>query len=154
MRRHAWVTAFGFLAVAIGASTLGAEDKDADKKDKDKLQGTWNALSGESSGKEQKEATEHSLIFEGDKFSVKKGDKVMVKGTFKVDASKKPKEIDMEIADGPDDVKGKKAQGIYKLEGDELTWCVDEPGSGDRPKEFATKEGTKSMLVKLKKEKK
>ena len=152
MRRHAWVMVFGFFVGTIGASMLvAADDKDADKKDKEKLQGTWNAVSSESGGKEQKEATEHSLVFEGDKFSVKKGDKVMVKGTFKVDASKKPKEIDMEIADGPDDVKGKTAQGIYKLEGDELSWCVDEPGSGNRPKEFATKEGTKTMLVKLKK---
>jgi len=152
MKRRACVMVFGLFVAMIGVSTLvGAEDKDADKKDKDKLQGTWNAVSGESGGKEQKEATEHSLVFEGDKFSVKKSEKVMVKGTFKVDASKKPKEIDMEIADGPDDVKGKTALGIYKLEGDELTWCVDEPGSGNRPKEFATKEGTKTMLVKLKK---
>ncbi len=155
MRRHVLVMVFGFFAAAIGVSTLvGAEDKDADKKDKDKLQGTWNAVSGESGGKEQAEAKEHSLIFKGDEFSVKRGDKVLVKGKFKIDSSKKPKTIDMEIAEGSDDVKGKTAEGIYKVEGDGLTWCVDEPGSGNRPKEFATKEGTKTMLVKLKREKK
>ena len=36
-------------------------------------------------------------------------------------------------------------------------WRLDEPGepgSGNRPKEFATKEGTKTILVKLKREKK
>jgi len=155
MRECARLMVFGFLVAMIGlAAVVRADDKDADKKDKGKLQGTWNAVSGESGGKEQPEAKEHSLIFKGDEFSVKKGDKVMVKGKFKIDSSKKPKTIDMDIAEGSDDVKGKTAEGIYKLEGDDLTWCVDEPGSGNRPKEFATKEGTKTMLVKLKREKK
>ena len=155
MRRHAWLVVFGFLAATIGVSTLvGAEDKDADKKDKEKLQGTWNAVSGESGGKEDAEAKEHALVFKGDEFNVKRGDKVIIKGTFKIDSSKKPKTIDMEIVEAPGDDTGKTALGIYKLEGDDLTWCVDEPGSGNRPKEFASKEGTKTMLVKLKREKK
>src|SRR5262249_20085258 len=105
MSRHAWVMVFGLFAATIGVSTLvGAEDKDADKKDKDKLQGTWNAVSGEQGGKEQPDAKEHLLIFKGNEFSIKKGDKVMVKGTFKIDASKKPKSIDMEISEAEGDV--------------------------------------------------
>ena len=142
------------LLGTIGLAAVAVADEAADKKDKEKLKGTWTAVSGEKEGKEDAEAKEHALVFEGDKFSVKKGDKIVVRGTFKIDASKSPKTMDIEISEGPDDVKGKTAQAIYALEGDELTWCVAEPGSGERPEKLATKEGVKHMLVKLKREKK
>ena len=148
------VLAVGVLLAAIGLAAAAVADDAADKKDKEKLQGTWAAVSGEKEGKEDPEAKEHALVFEGDKFSVKKGDQVVVRGTFKIDASKSPKTMDIEISEGPEDVKGKTAQAIYALDGDELTWCVAEPGSGKRPEKLATKEGVKHMLVKLKREKK
>jgi uncharacterized protein (TIGR03067 family) len=148
------VLAVGALLATIGLAALVVADEAADKKDKEKLQGTWNAVSGEKEGKDDPEAKEHALVFEGDKFSVKRGDKVFVRGTFKIDASKSPKTMDIEISEGPDDVKGKTAKAIYALDGDELTWCVAEPGSGERPEKLATKEGVKQMLVKLKREKK
>jgi uncharacterized protein (TIGR03067 family) len=142
-----------FLAT-IGLAAAAVADDAADKKDKEKLQGTWTAVSGEKGGQEDPEAKEHVLIFEGDKFSVQKGDKVAVRGTFKIDASKSPKTMDLEITEGPADVKNKTAQAIYALDGEELTWCVAEPGSGERPEKLATKEGVKHVLVKLKREKK
>src|SRR5262249_38938548 len=129
-------------------------ETDADKKDKDKLQGNWNAISSELGGKEKPEAKENSLAFKGDEFSVTRGGEVFLKGTFKVDSSKNPKTIDMKIKEGRDDYEGETARGIYKLEGDGLTWRVGEPGSGNRPMAFATKEGTKTLLIKLKREKK
>jgi uncharacterized protein (TIGR03067 family) len=138
--------------------TLEAEDSraetDADKKDKENLQGTWNAVSGESRGKEEPHSKNFSLGFNGDEFSLKERGKVVVKGTFKVDSSKNPRIIDMKIEEGPGDSEGEMARGIYKLEGHELTWCVDEPGSGNRPKAFATKEGIETMLLRLTREKK
>jgi uncharacterized protein (TIGR03067 family) len=142
------------LLATLGLTAAAVADDAADKKDKEKLQGTWTAVSGEKGGKEDPEAKEHALVFEGDKFSVKKGDKVVVRGTFKINASKSPKTMDIEITEGPDDVKNKTAQAIYALDGDDLTWCVAEPGSGERPEKLATKEGVKHMLVKLKREKK
>src|SRR5262249_38813497 len=134
-------------------------ETDADKKDKEKLQGTWYVVSAESGGEENPDIKKqkHFLAIKGDEFSIRRGDEVMVKGTFKVDSSKKPKIINMKVKEGSkvnDDDEAETARGIYKLEGDELTWCVNEPGSGNRPKEFATKEGTKIMLFKLKREKK
>ena len=148
------VLAVGALLATIGLTAAVVADDAADKKDREKLQGTWTAVSGEKEGKDDPEAKEHTLVFEGNKFSVKKGDKVVVRGTFKIDASKSPKTMDIEISEGPEDVKGKTAQAIYALDGDELTWCVAEPGSGKRPEKLATKEGVKHMLVKLKREKK
>ena len=51
MRKHARLMVFGVLVAMIGLSGIvRAEDKDADKKAKDKLQGTWNAVSGENGG--------------------------------------------------------------------------------------------------------
>ena len=141
------------LAV-IGLAAVAVADDAADKKDKEQLQGTWTAVSGESEGKENAEAKEHVMVFDGDKFTVKRGDKVMVQGTFKIDASKSPKAMDMNITEGPEDVKGKTAHAIYELKGDELTWCVTHPGDGERPEKFATKEGAKQMLIKFKREKK
>jgi len=142
-----------FLAV-IGLAAAAFADDAADKKDKEKLQGTWMAVSGEKEGKDDPEAKEHALVFEGDNFMIKRGDKVFVRGTFKINAAKSPKTMDIDISEGPEDVKNKTAQAIYAVNGDELAWCVAEPGSGERPEKLATKEGVKHMLVKLKREKK
>jgi uncharacterized protein (TIGR03067 family) len=142
-----------FLAT-IGVVNVVLADDAANKKDKEKLQGTWQAISGEREGKDDPEAAKHSLVFDGDKFMIKRGDQVFVQGTFKIDASKAPRTMDIDITEGPDNVKNKTAQAIYALDGDDLTWCVAEPGSAERPEKLATKEGVKHMLVKLKREKK
>ena len=142
------------LLATIGLAAVAVADDAADKKDKEKLQGTWTAVSSEKEGKEDAEAKGHVLIFEGDKFSVKKDDKVIIRGTFKIDASKTPKTMDMKITEGPEKDKDKTAKSVYTLDGDDLTWCVAEPGSDERPEKLATKEGDKHMLVKFKREKK
>ncbi len=86
---------------------------------------------------------------------MKRGDEVVVKGTFKLDPTKKPKTIDMTVTEGRrEQDQGKELHGIYELTKDGLKWCTSEPGGTERPKEFATKEGTRDLFVTLKKEKK
>ena len=148
------VSAVVALIAALGLAAVALADDAADRKDKEMLQGTWMAVSGEKEGKDDPEAKEHAIVFEGDKFSIKKGDKVIVQGTFKIDASKSPKTMDLTVTEGPEKTKDKTALSIYVLDGDELTWCVSEPGSSERPEKLATKEGVKRMLVKFKREKK
>jgi uncharacterized protein (TIGR03067 family) len=147
-----------YVLTALAAGLLLAADakKDDAKKDQEALQGIWRPVSAEQGGKEQgDEAKEHALIFDKDTFTVKKGDEVMVKGTFKLDPSKKPKLIDMTVTEGRrDDDKGKELHGIYELDKESLKWCTCEPGGKERPTEFKTKEGTRELLVTLKKEKK
>ena len=145
------------FGTALLLSTVPAADekKDDAKKDQEALQGTWRPVSAEQGGKDQgDEAKEHTLTFEKDTFTVKRGGEVAVKGTFKLDPSKKPKAIDMTITEGRrDDDKGKELHGIYELTKDGLKWCTSMPGGTDRPKEFSTKEGTRELFVTLKKEK-
>src|SRR5947209_18483886 len=94
------------LAVLAAALLVAADDA---KKDQQALQGTWRPVSSERGGKaEGEEAKEHTLTFEKDTFTVKRGDQVMIKGTFTVDPAKKPKTIDMTVTQGRrDEDKGK-----------------------------------------------
>ncbi len=140
------------LAILAAALLVAADDA---KKDQAGLQGTWKPVSSEQNGKDTTdEGKEHTLIFEKDTFTVKRGDNVMIKGTFKLDPSKKPKTIDMTVTEGRrDEDKGKELHGIYELDGDTLKWCTGQPGTTERPTEFSTKAGGKELLVTLKKEK-
>ncbi len=144
-----FVTAFA--TVVLLSPSPAADDA---KKDQEALQGTWKPVSSEQGGKDQgDEAKQHTLTFEKDTFTVKRGDQVLLKGTFKLDPSKKPKAIDMTVTEGRgEDAKGKELHGIYELTKDGLKWCTCQPGGTDRPKEFSTKEGTRDLCVTLKKE--
>jgi uncharacterized protein (TIGR03067 family) len=122
----------------VSVSWLGAGDKDKPKQAKD-LEGTWTAAKGEA---------KMSLTFAGDKFTLTKsrGDKSEdITGTFKVDASKTPRALDMTITGGAskesERFKGKTALAIYKVDGDKLEWCANEPGKETRPKEFTSNDG-------------
>jgi uncharacterized protein (TIGR03067 family) len=143
------------LTVLVVGLLLGAEGKKDDAtKDRVALQGTWKVVSVERLGKAEGDPGDFVMAFIDDTFTVKKGDEVIVRGTFKVDPAKTPKTIDMKIAEAKKEQdNGKEVHGIYELGRDTLKWCAAEPGSTERPKEFATKEGTKDMLVTFKKEK-
>jgi uncharacterized protein (TIGR03067 family) len=130
-------------ALAVGL-TLAA---DAPARAQDKLDGTWVVVSAERGGKPHDAIKDDKVIFAGNKMTIKGKGKDQ-KLTIKVDASKKPKTVDF----SPEDMADKTAKGIYVLEGDELKVCMAPPDQ-ERPKEFATKEGSQLMLVKLKREK-
>jgi uncharacterized protein (TIGR03067 family) len=63
--------------------------------------------------------------------------------TYQLDASKQPKEIDMNMVGG-------RYQGIYKIEGDILTICVAGRPWQARPKEFTGSLGSGQMQFVLK----
>lgn len=74
-------------------------------------------------------------------------------GKLKLDGEAKPHPSwTIELTDGPGDVQGKKAKGVYKLEGDKLVVNISVPG-GDRPKDFEPEED-EIYRFELKKEKK
>jgi uncharacterized protein (TIGR03067 family) len=141
MGRHACL----LLAVSL---LIAADTKDA-KTDKDKVQGGWTMVSGETNGKPAPDEYRKNfkMTFSGDKLTVKFSNDKTKEGTYKLDSSKKPKEITITPSDGE-----KPLVGIYDLDGDNLKLCMSQPG-GDRPKEFAAKEGAGTMLLVLRRAK-
>src|SRR5438105_250465 len=140
------------LAVGVVTLSLALVHAGEGKTDKDKLQGTWRPVAGEQGGRPDPDAKEHTLTFSGDKFAIKRGDQTFIEGTFVLDPTKKPKAIDMNISGGKERFKGKTARGIYAFAGDELKWCVAEPGTEERPTDFKTA-GTNHLCVTFKREK-
>ena len=134
------------LALAAGAPPAG----DAAAKDKAALQGTWQSLKEEMrGGPAPGDARDHRMVFTGDEFKLVDGDKVLIRGTYTVDPTKTPRAMDMKITEGAGPDPEAPAQGIYELSGDELKWCVAEPGTAGRPDKFETK-GTTHVLIHLK----
>jgi uncharacterized protein (TIGR03067 family) len=144
-----------WLMTLVAGMLLAADTNKGDaKKDGDLLQGSWRAVSIETGGNTLKPERDSVTTFENDTFTVKKGDVVQVKGTFKIDASKNPKTIDLTVTGGQvEGDKGKVVRGICQVDKEMLKWCTAEPGDETRPKEFTTKEGTKHSLIIFKKEK-
>jgi uncharacterized protein (TIGR03067 family) len=104
--------------------------------DKDRLQGLWQAVKGEINGHEAAKA-------ELQLFQIHIKDNVMTflpdhrSATFELDMRKLPKTIDLVPNDGP--AKGTKLPaGIYSLNGDEFTVCLNNGSESDRPSEFKT----------------
>ena len=90
----------------------------------------------------------------GDKFTVKKDDKAILEGTFTIDATKSPAQIDLKVLkDYEDEWRGQTYLGIYQLDGDKLKLCCCEPSRDVRPGEFATK-GTDFVMVVMERVKK
>jgi len=130
------------LLVLTAGLLVAAEDAkdDAAKKDLKKMEGSWVLSSGVDNGKKASDTKlkDSRLTFEEDKHTVKVDGKTY-KGTHTLDATKKPKTIDVMDTEGP--FKGKTVLGIYELDGDEFKICYAAPGK-DRPKDFSAKAGT------------
>jgi len=143
------------LAAALFLSPSPAADTEVAKNDREALQGAWKIVASETGGMDRTEETKgHFIVFEGDIFALKKGDDIGLRGTIKLDPSKKPRAIDVTITEGGQEgEKGKVLHGIYELGTGTLKWCTSEPGGTNRPEQFSTKEGINHMLVTLKKEK-
>lgn len=111
--------------------------------DQEKFQGAWQRVSITDDGKKVEGAEKGSVVFSGSEYTLKDGDTVKGKGTYKLDASKTPKEFDVVPDAGP--YKGKTLKGIYKFDGDQLIYCLAGPDH-DRPTEFASPAGMKLRL--------
>jgi uncharacterized protein (TIGR03067 family) len=144
-----------FCAVCFvpGGSSILADDKTDVEKELRKFQGVWTIESMESGGKKipAEAMKDVTLIFEGDKYTVKNGKDVIQVGTQKLDASKSPKTLDGTVTEGFG--KGAVMPGIYEIDGDTLKVCFDEAGK-KRPTEFKTASGSQTTLVVYKRAKK
>jgi uncharacterized protein (TIGR03067 family) len=146
MRIALVVLFFTLLLTASGGTVARADDKADIEKELKKFHGTWTFESIEAGGKEQPAADFKGMTvaFEGDKYTVKKGDEVIQVATQKLDPSKSPKTIDVTVAEGLN--KGSIILGIYEVSGDTLKVCFDPEGK-KRPTEFKSAAGSENLVV-------
>ncbi|MBY0526435.1 MAG: TIGR03067 domain-containing protein [Gemmataceae bacterium] len=137
------------LTLFVAGMTIAADAKDDEAKELKRFAGTWTLVSGEKDG--QKLADEHvkksKITWKGKEVIVESPhqSKEPIKATMtRVDASKKPAEMDWERATGPDS--GKKMVAIYEWLGDDSYRIIFAPAGKDRPKEFTTKEGSGHIM--------
>ena len=105
---------------------LTADDK---QNDKDQLQGEWVVTSAEVAGKKSDGLKDKKLVLKGDKWTPPSGGTLK----FKIDAAKNPKQVDLMTDAGGDE---QTWPGIYKIDGDTLTFCRSAGPGGKRPTEF------------------
>jgi uncharacterized protein (TIGR03067 family) len=125
---------FALAAILLFAGALLADDKNDDRKE---FQGTWTIVDRKRADTKEP-VTAPTVVFEGGKYKIKAGDKVVEEGTFTVDGSKSPKQIEVAATEGMD--KGKKWHGIYEIKGDTMRAVVghtdrDRPAKYDDPPE-------------------
>jgi uncharacterized protein (TIGR03067 family) len=124
------------LVCGLGLLVAGSVATGGDAKSElAKLQGNWIV---EKDGKKIElkfDKSNFTISFEGKPF----------KGKFKIDPSKKPKQMDLTITEG-EKFKDQTALAIYELDGKSLKWCANEPGKEGRPAEFPDKEGDGKYL--------
>ena len=142
------------LTLSLAAHCLVNQDKA--KNDLDQLQGTWLTTSPVNDGKtlvDEKTAQKDpvKLAYEGNKWLIKVDNKTVAGGVFKIDSTKKPKEIDIFDESGMNNDKTK--LGIYELDGDTYKYCLA-PAGKPRPTEFTSKPGSGDSLGIMKREKK
>jgi len=137
-----------FVAL-LTATVLAADDRKDEKSDDGRkaFQGTWTIVETKKEGKKGEEpVSAPTVVFDGDKYRIKAGDKVVEEGTFKVDASKTPKQIEVAATAGTD--KGMRWHGVYELK-DESLRAVVGPTDKDRPAKLeAPGPGTRTFTLK------
>jgi uncharacterized protein (TIGR03067 family) len=139
------------LGLAVAAE-VPAADKDDDVKT---IQGTWVVDPDVYKDVKDKEVVKEMkavrVVIKGDSCTFKHLPGNEEKGSFRLDPSKKPKQIDL-----LSDMGTVQAQGIYELEKDHLKLCWDRQfKTQGRPTKFAhAKEGNDPFLLVLIREKK
>jgi len=133
------------LVMAAGLLLAADKPKDDAKGDKDQFQGSWKVVSGEHDGVTlpEEKTKELTVTFQGDKVTIRVGDKTEPEQTFKLDPARKPREIDVTPH----------AKGIYELKGDDLKIRFARGEGKPRPAGFADKTAEGEAQLVLKREK-
>jgi uncharacterized protein (TIGR03067 family) len=136
-----------FTALSGSVAAPGLKDKD-DKNDLKKFEGDWKVESWVQFG--QPVPMNAKWSFKGDKYALDM-ESNLEEGSIKLDQGKKLATIDLAITGGS--CKGKDQPGIYKLDGDTMTFCFAWPGTPDRPTDFASTQENRCILITLKRAK-
>ena len=137
--------------LVVGSLAVVAAEDDAAKGEIAKWQGTWRAVSMDHDGKAtpSEKLKPIKLTVEGANYKFENGD-FSESGRYRFDPSQKPKALDIVVGEGAS--KDKVYLVIYKIEGDELTICLESENK-HRPTEFTGKEGSGCVLEVWRREK-
>lgn len=136
----------GLLLSAPIATALDDDDAEFDAK---KMVGNWGYDSGTRAGEEvAADRLVGTIKITDSEITLPVGPDAEFVFAYKLDTSKTPVMIDMEIKSGP--VPEGKAVGIVKMEDGKLTLCYN-PMGGDRPAEFASTADNGAFMFVLKK---
>ncbi len=126
------------LVIAAATGAPAQAQSSAGKADLAALQGAWTIVSATSDGQSAPpDAIKDSRrTAHGDTTTVVIGGRLMLKATFVLNPTAKPKTIDYHVLDGMSPT-GSTQMGIYELKGDTARFCFAPPGQ-PRPGQFAT----------------
>ena len=136
----------GGAAKAEGKAQVVGKSEPAPAGPATEFEGEWQLVSGVMSGKAMSEAEVVWVkrVTRGNQTSVLAGPNTMLKVEFTFDPAASPKSIDYLNLAGSN--QGKRQLGIYKQEGDILTFCVAAPGVS-RPVKFESVAGDGRTLT-------
>jgi uncharacterized protein (TIGR03067 family) len=145
---------YGLKALAVCLlMAADAPKDDVAKRDLEMFHGYWQLVSAVRDGKQllPEEVKQFKLAIQGNKFVLQKDAVVISEGTFTLDPSRTPKEIDETATAGPN--KGKTFLAIYEIKDDRHRICFAAPGQR-RPAEFSSTAGSGQLLQVWKRERK
>jgi uncharacterized protein (TIGR03067 family) len=138
------------IALLFAVRVFGDE---ADEKDLKALRGTWVVVAAEQDGKPLDRIKDGTLVVKDVNFHITTKGGTEMKGDLRLNASKKPRYMDLAHQEGL--LRDKTWEAIYELDGDDLKICYAEVGSDKpRPEKFAAPKGSGLLFVTLKREKK
>jgi uncharacterized protein (TIGR03067 family) len=150
-------TIISVLATGALLAAGGPGEGDPSRSDLKRLGGMWLTVSLVNDGKTLVDATSPpkpgpatKLVYDGNRWLIKVGDKTVASGIFKIDSTTVPKQID--IMDGSGVKNDKTKLGIFELDGDMYKFCLA-PAGKPRPTEFASAAGSGHSLGVSKREK-
>jgi uncharacterized protein (TIGR03067 family) len=122
----------------IRLRTIAGEKKSA-MDDMKTMQGVWRVTSAEANGSPSEEVAKSVVTIRDNSWKLVNGDE-NDSGTFKIDPSKNPKQMDIHRDSGDDDI-----PAIYEVDSDTMRICYGL--QGERPTAFKTTEDSGRVLI-------
>jgi len=122
--------------------------------DEKKLQGDWKMAGGVWEGNQMPAVALSDTLWlvQGDRIIFQADGQVVGHFAYKLAPDQKPKAIDVTLTDEGGRPKGKPETWVYELDGDTLRVCKPINGKTARPKELASKPGSNTMVMELKRQ--